>query len=125
METTPQLQEAADGGSQHPLVRYLPEQVKAAMIAADLHHVRHHDCGCCGGWVGYIREGDQLFFDPSCDCACGNGPEPRSWADASDWLNMQSDPAAQMELAARFGLANGKGEGRAVSGPATTKKDNQ
>jgi hypothetical protein len=80
------------------------EQVRDAMIAAGIESVDHHPCGGCSHMVQYFREGDNLFFDPSCKCIAGNGPEPRSWDDAADWINKQSHPEAKVNIAKRFGF---------------------
>lgn len=81
------------------------DQVHAAMVAANITHVDHHDCGGCGTMVFYSRQGDQLFFNPRCDCSPGwSPPEPRDWSDAADWINMQSRPEWRNKLRAAFGL---------------------
>ncbi len=82
------------------------EEVKAAMIAANITHVDHHDCGGCFEMVFYSREGKHLFFNPRCGCSSGwSPPEPRDWSDAADWINMQSSTEWRNKLRARFGLA--------------------
>ena len=80
------------------------DQVLAAMKAADIIYVPHHDCSLCGVKVNYFREGDLLFFDPSCDCTRGSGPEPRTWDDPAEWINMQDNEVAREMLKKRFGL---------------------
>lgn len=79
------------------------DEVKNAMIAQGIERVDHHDCGICGGMVAYVREGENLYFDPHCGCA-GYGPlEPRTWEDAADWINMQN-AEWQQKIAAKFGV---------------------
>jgi hypothetical protein len=107
MPNTTEKQSVGSGVDQQRLISYSPNEVRDAMIAADITEVPHHDCGGCGVWVKYLRHGEQLYFGPGCGCSWSN-PEPRSWADAADWLNMQSRPDIQQKLAARFGLANDK-----------------
>ena len=80
------------------------EQVRDAMIAANVTHVDHHDCGGCGAMVFYSRQGDQLYFNPACDCGGWSPAEPRGWNDAAEWINMQRAPEWQEKIAARFGL---------------------
>ena len=82
------------------------EQVRAAMIAADITRVEHHECGFCGYMTTYQREGDQLYFDSGCNCSWG-GWRPADWSDAADWLNMQSSPKWRDKIAASFGLPVG------------------
>jgi hypothetical protein len=79
------------------------EQVRAAMIAANITHVDHHDCGGCGEMVSYSRHEDQLYFNSGCGCSW-SPPQERSWDDAADWINMQGDPEWHLKIAARFGL---------------------
>lgn len=81
------------------------EQVKAAALAAGIMRVDHHDCGGCGYMTAYLitPQGD-LYFDPGCNCTYGYGPEPRSWEDAADWINLQSNPHWRNVIASRFGL---------------------
>lgn len=79
------------------------DEVKTAMIAEGIESVDHHDCALCRGMVGYVREGEELFFDPHCGCA-GDGPlEPRSWQEVADWINTQNSEW-QIKIAAKFGL---------------------
>lgn len=80
------------------------EQVKEAMIAANITYVPHHECGGCGCMVSYQREGEQLIFDPRCGCTSLGYVEPRSWQSAADWINMQSNPDAKQNIAKRFGV---------------------
>lgn len=79
------------------------DEVKNAMIANGIQEVEHHDCAICGGMVGYVRRGEQLFFNPHCGCAGSGSLEPRSWQDATDWINMQN-AEWQVKIAAKFGL---------------------
>lgn len=79
------------------------EQIRDAMIAADITYVSHHECGCCGSMVSYTRIDKQLFFNPGCDCSW-TPPQPREWQDAAEWINMQSTQEVKDELAALFGF---------------------
>jgi len=81
------------------------EQVKAAMIAANITRVDHHDCGGCGEMVFYSREGENLFFNPGCGCSWSQA-EPRTWDSAADWINMQSSAEWRNKLRERFGLSH-------------------
>lgn len=80
------------------------EQVKAAMTAAGITYVEHHDCGGCGYMTNYVRVGDHLLFDPGCDCGYLREPEPRSWDSAAEWINMQTSPAVTARLLQAFGF---------------------
>lgn len=81
------------------------DQVRAAVLAAGISFVNHHECGLCGVMVRYLIEGDRLYFDPSCDCCRGNGPELHSWDRAAERINMQSREECRVKIAAKFGLA--------------------
>lgn len=82
------------------------EQVKAAMIAANITHVDHHDCGGCGYMTRYLREGDALLFDSGCYCGMRGveNLQSREWQSAADWINMQSNAEWRNKLRAAFGL---------------------
>lgn len=79
------------------------EQVKAAMIAARINAIPHHDCALCGAWVQYFRRGDRLYFDSSCDCA-SSPPRPCDWDEAARWINMQSSAEIRNLIRAKFGM---------------------
>ena len=78
------------------------EQIKEAMIAANIIIVSHHDCAICGEYTFYIRQENKLFYDSSCGCGIST-PSYRLWDDAAEWINMQSEEVAR-KLAAKFGL---------------------
>lgn len=81
------------------------EEVKAAMVAANITRVNSHECGGCGSMVFYSREGERLFFNPACNCSSRWSPsEPREWDDAAEWINMQSHAEERNKLRLRFGL---------------------
>lgn len=81
------------------------EQVKNAVIAANIDTVNHHECSICGCMVRYIINDGDLFFDPSCFCSTwATGYEPRTWDSAADWINMQSNENWRIEIAKRFGI---------------------
>lgn len=80
-------------------------EVRDAVLAAEIHFIPHHTCGLCEGMVAFfVSQNGTLFFDPSCDCSSRVRVEPRSWQDAADWINMQSNPEVRIGVAARFGL---------------------
>jgi ribosomal protein L37AE/L43A len=77
-------------------------QVREAMMAANITQVDHHECGICGEMTFYSREGCNLFFNAGCGCAW-SPPQPREWNDAAEFINMQ-DAEWQEKLKACFGL---------------------
>lgn len=81
------------------------EQVRDAMIAANITAVDHHECGICYYMCRFIRREEALFFDPGCDCTRGAPLELRSWQDAADWINMQNEEGSA-KIAQAFGLTN-------------------
>lgn len=81
------------------------EQVKSAMISADIIKVDHHDCCMCGVMTYYFREGEQLYFNGGCGCGFGEfNPQPRPWSDAAGWINMQIDEECRKNIMTKFGL---------------------
>jgi hypothetical protein len=81
------------------------EQVKIAMIAADIKRVAHHSCSICGFMTAYIRCYDELFFDSGCECCYNpNSLHPRSWDEAARWIEMQDKPEIKADLMKAFGL---------------------
>jgi hypothetical protein len=82
------------------------EQVRDAMITANITRVEHHDCGGCGVVVFYSRIGENLYFNPGCGCKWSPS-EPRAWSDAADWINMQTSEEWRQKLRAAFGLPAG------------------
>lgn len=92
-------------------VRITGEQVKKAVMAANIKTVNHHECSICGCMVRYVVDDGDLFFDPSCFCSSWmTGYEPRTWDDAANWINMQSDEKWRVEIARRFGIDFGGDE---------------
>lgn len=83
--------------------RVTGDEVRQAMTEAGIDRVDHHDCGLCGYMTAYIRRSEALYFDRGCDCSWG-GWEERSWDDAAEWINMQSDDQSRAKLRTAFGL---------------------
>ena len=80
------------------------QKIKEAMIAKGIDRVNHHDCGLCGDMVFYSRIGEQLYFNSGCGCSrYWTPPEPQSWDDAANWINMQNDEW-RGKLSQQFGL---------------------
>ena len=79
------------------------EQVRAAVMAAGIAYIPHHQCGCCEAWVGYEVYGGDLYFSP--DCGCGYSPsESMPWSDAAEWINMHTNDDARAQIMAKFGM---------------------
>lgn len=45
-----------------PEAPYTGDQVREAMIAADVQQVMHHRCSLCQGWVFYLRPRGGVIF---------------------------------------------------------------
>ena len=84
------------------------QQVFDAAVESGEQWVPHHACGICGVMTGFILDDESISFDSSCGCA-SSYPQPRTWQDAADWINMQSDPKHAAEIAKRFGLVLDEG----------------
>jgi hypothetical protein len=69
--------------------RVTGEQVEAAMVAAGIKRMEHHECSMCRYPTAYLRRGPLLFFDQRCHCTDRYEIAPRDWGDATEWTNMQ------------------------------------
>lgn len=80
------------------------DEVKAAMIQANIEAVYVRECSLCGSGMYYRREGEQLFYDSNCDCVTFTTPlQARSWQSAADWINMNTGDV-QLRIKKAFGL---------------------
>jgi hypothetical protein len=67
--------------------KYSAEWFKSQLT--DQRFLPHHDCALCGVWVGYVVNGDEVWFRSSCGCSWA--PErPSSFHEIAEWLAMQS-----------------------------------
>lgn len=66
------------------------QQVKDAMIAAEIYRVDCHECSLCGHMVFWQRYDNDIYFQSSCGCGGWHPPAPREWQDAADSINMQT-----------------------------------
>lgn len=82
-------------------------EVKAAVNAAGLKWIDHHDCSLCGSMVGYQTDGESLFFCSGCDCLW-SPPRRCSWDEAADYINMQTRNSERFgDVAAKVALSFG------------------
>lgn len=82
-----------------------PEQVRDAMVAANITRVPVRDCSLCGYEMAYYRlDNNELFFDLGCDCTGSSKMNPRDYSALSDWINMQIGPEHRQQVAAKFGI---------------------
>lgn len=79
------------------------KQVQDAVYAANVTYIPYYTCGCCGEVVAYFVQGGNLYLDPSCGCATFT-IQPKSWDDAAEWINMQSDDTAKAKIMQKFRL---------------------
>ncbi len=92
-------------GERRDMEEITGEMVKNAMIENDITKVDHHQCGICNFMVYYSRTGEQLYFEPHCDCLTRTAlSEPRGWSEPADWINMQSNAEIKNKIAKRFGI---------------------
>lgn len=82
--------------------RLTGDQVKAAMIAAELDFAGFSHCSMCGYITRFLRDGENLLFDGGCYCV-SYPPDPRTWDSAADLINMQNDEW-KVKLADGFGI---------------------
>lgn len=82
-----------------------PDQVKAAVLASGKQWLPTRSCSICDSSIGYLVDGEDLFFSSACNCVVyGSPPEPRDWSDPADWINQQDNEQARREVAALFTL---------------------
>lgn len=83
------------------------EQVREAVQKAGLTWVTNHDCSLCGVDVGYVINGDQVFYRSGCGCSW-SPDRPISWDEVAEFINMQkrSGPWGDVmaRVAANFGI---------------------
>lgn len=84
------------------------EQVKEAVQKAGLSWVPSHDCSICGQDVGYIFDGDQVFYRSGCGCSW-SPDRPMTWDGVASHINMQTRTSekwgdVRARVAAKFGL---------------------
>lgn len=81
------------------------DEVKTAMIAANISKVDCRNCSLCGATLRYYRDSESLYFDSGCRCTSINEWQSRSWQSVADWINGQHNDQSKIEIAARFGLS--------------------
>jgi hypothetical protein len=81
------------------------EQVKKAMMAANVQSVEIRRCSICNSPLFYDRKGEYLFFDSNCDCTSFySEPQLKDWESVAELINVQSNPEYKKELAQKFGI---------------------
>lgn len=51
-----------------------------------MNFIPHHDCACCGVFVGWYVNEPNPWFDPSCDCG-SHGGHHDTWEKVFKWYN--------------------------------------
>ncbi len=83
------------------------EQVCAAVAAAGIEFIEHHDCSICGVKVGYRVIEGLPYFDSACGCTSWySEPSLREWDTVAWWINTQESRAARVELLRRVGITD-------------------
>lgn len=80
------------------------EELKQACHKHKIERVNVRQCSICNGWIGYVISGDSIAFDSGCDCVSYGGWMARTWQDAAECVNMQTDFEVKKTLAAKFGV---------------------
>lgn len=52
----------------------------------EMSFIPHHDCSCCGVFVGWHVNEHNPWFDPTCDCGSGGGHYD-TWEEVFKWYN--------------------------------------
>lgn len=79
------------------------EQVKEAVLASGITYIHHHDCNVCKYWIAYVIINNNLYFSPSCSCSWSPS-RLASWDEAANWINMQTNEKAKIEIMKKFGI---------------------
>jgi len=81
------------------------EQLKQSMIDNNLTRVNIRACSLCNAPIGYIRNGEQLFFDSNCDCTSHTSDlKPRDWNEVAASLNAIMLQSLRIKTLANFGI---------------------
>lgn len=69
--------------------------------------LNHHDCSICGQMVGYVIDGELVYFRSACGCSWSQD-HPSSFDDIAQWLAMQSSDEMRDLILQGFRCINDK-----------------
>ena len=78
-------------------------RLKDSCVKNNIYRIPHHECSICGHMVQYEVYREELFFNSSCECVSSNVSK-RTWEDAAEWVEMQSNEDAKKRILKVFGL---------------------
>lgn len=63
-----------------------PEELKNQVKLKGINKWTVHNCSMCGYPCGYVFRGEDVFYDPGCDCVFGEEKQ-RSWENLAEEFN--------------------------------------
>lgn len=69
--------------------KYSADWIRQQAQEKDASWLVNHDCSLCGTDVGYIINGDAVYYRSGCGCSW-SPDRPSSFQDIAAWLAMQS-----------------------------------
>lgn len=66
-----------------------------------MNFIPHHECACCGVFVGYYVNEPNPWFDPSCDC-CSGGGHYDTWEKVFKWYNQVFEKESEQAVNAAW-----------------------
>ena len=84
------------------------DDLRRAMMASGKIYVCQRNCRRCGGEKGYIRRGEELFFDSECGCAGRAYLDMLfvRWDSVAEWINEMHDRKEKRRLLRGFGFSS-------------------
>lgn len=80
------------------------EEVKSACLSKKIAKVKCRECSICHTALNYHVQGEDVFFDSSCDCTSSGGWQARTWEDAARIINIQTNPIIKVKFMEEFGF---------------------
>ncbi len=72
------------------------DEIREAVSERSITWLSFHACSICRAPVGYVIDGDSLFYDSACGCTTYRSPpEPRDWDDLARLFNRQEPEIRQ------------------------------
>ena len=80
------------------------EEVKSACLSKKITKVKCRECSICRTALNYHVQGEDVFFDSSCDCTSSDGWQARTWEDVARLINIQTNPTVKVKFMEEFGF---------------------
>lgn len=80
------------------------DEIKQSCRKHKIERADVRQCSICHAWIGYVITGDNIAFDGGCDCTSYGGWSSRTWHDAADFVNIQTNMEVKKRVASKFGV---------------------